>query len=194
MTREASQDLWVKDVGLFLAQRWKLISEDSLRLVAAQLASMPDWRKMSTEFVAKQFVLWTEANCWVTGVNSAESLPVVMSHQCFTKPADDAALAIFRSHDIPPAQAASVCLLREIWGSAGYPEGVRPTSAAIDAMRVWQMAEEAVFKVYGEPVTLHLENGQLCALADRTTPYFIDQPEPHFELASKSSELRSTTV
>jgi len=143
--------------GSFLAQRWKLISEDSLRLVAAQLASMPDWRKMSPEFAAKQFVLWTEANCWVSGVNSAESLPVVMSHQCFTKPVDDAALAIFRSHDMPPAQAASVCLLREIWGGAGYPDGVRPTSAAIDAIRVWQMAEEAVSKVYGEPVTLHLE-------------------------------------
>lgn len=46
-------------------------------------------------------------------------------------------------------------------------EGVRPTSAAIDAMRVWQLAEEAVSKVYGEPVTLRLEDGQLCALADK---------------------------
>ncbi|PZO17224.1 MAG: hypothetical protein DCE87_04655 [Betaproteobacteria bacterium] len=170
MTQEASQDPWVKDVGLFLAQRWKLISEDSLRLVAAQLASMPDWRQMPPEFAAKQFVLWTEVNCWVTGVNSADSLPTVLNHQRFRQPSDEVAIAIFRNHGIPPAQAASVCLLREIWGNAGYPEGVRPTSAAIDAMRVWQMAEEAVAKVYGEPVTLHLENGQLCALADKVFP------------------------
>lgn len=123
------------------------------------LASHSEWRSLLHLHAAGQFAQWTEESCWVNGVNISYTVPVGQGKARSIESAEAAALAVLRANDFPPALGAKVSFLRESWALAGYPNALRPTGAALLAMRAWELALQAASQAHGAPVSLHLEMG-----------------------------------
>ena len=98
-------------------------------------------------------------------VSRSYTVPVGQGKARSIESAEAAALAVLRANDFPPALGAKVSFLRESWALAGYPNALRPTGAALLAMRAWELALQAASQAHGAPVSLHLEMGVLQATA-----------------------------